>query len=657
LEYRREIDGLRAIAVLPVIFYHAGFEAFAGGFIGVDVFFVISGYLITTIILAEMNNGKFSLLTFYERRARRILPALFFVMLCCLPFAWLWLVPKDMEYFCQSLTAVSAFSSNILFWRKSGYFDTGAEFVPLLHTWSLAIEEQFYMLFPLFLMLLWKLRKRWILSSLVLIAIVSLAGAHYGSSRKAGATFFLLPTRGWELAIGAVIAFYFLYKKDQAELIRSHKIASEAFGLLGLSLICYSIFAFDKATPFPGFYALVPTIGTALIIIFSTAKTTVGRLLGTKLMVGIGLISYSTYLWHQPLFVFARHRSLTEPNVTLLLALSALSVVLAYFTWRYIESYFRNKKVVSRSQVFAFAVTGSSFFAFAGLAGYLSQGFENHFDKTFIRITTPAEGIITGCSAVQELSSGYTAIIGDKTKTPTIALLGDSHSTTITKALDEVLINKEKSLVVYAQSWGVPLLDVATNTPEKCRSNRVFMLNALNDVVNNSNIDTVIMVAEWANYTEGRRWGDTITSYYTDKYSKSNSIDENVKVFERGLKRTLELLANRGIKIIIVGSVPEYNLRVPEYLGKLYRFYNSTKIPREYLITYKDYEKRNANVFKAFGNANVYKLANYIDTFKLFCNGTFCEYMDNDNNVFYQDASHVSYSGSKVIVNEIVKVL
>ena len=160
MNYRREIDGLRALAVLPVILFHAGFETFSGGFVGVDVFFVISGYLITTIILAELEQGRFSIVNFYERRARRILPALFLVMLVCIPFAWIWLLPSDMKDFSQSLIAVAIFASNILFWRESGYFDTAAELKPLLHTWSLAVEEQYYVLFPLFLMLFWKLGKR-----------------------------------------------------------------------------------------------------------------------------------------------------------------------------------------------------------------------------------------------------------------------------------------------------------------------------------------------------------------------------------------------------------------------------------------------------------------------------------------------------------------
>lgn len=354
MKYRREIDGLRAIAVLPVIFFHAGFELFSGGFVGVDIFFVISGYLITTIILAEKEKDTFSLITFYERRARRILPALFFVMLCCFPFAWIWLPSQDLKEFSQSLIAVVCFVSNIFFWHASDYFATVSELKPLLHTWSLAVEEQYYIFFPLFLMLVWKLRKRWIFGSFAVIAFASLALAQWGAYHDPTATFFLLPTRAWELAIGALIAFYFLYKKQHIDWIVSNRFVNEALGLLGIILICYSIIVFDKLTPFPSIYALVPTIGTGLVIVFSTHRSMVGRILGTRVMVGIGLISYSAYLWHQPLFVFARHRSLAELGNTVLLALSLITILLAFLSWRYVEVPFRNKVAINRMKIFQF---------------------------------------------------------------------------------------------------------------------------------------------------------------------------------------------------------------------------------------------------------------------------------------------------------------
>lgn len=343
MKYRPEIDGLRTVAVIPVILFHAGFSTFSGGFVGVDVFFVISGYLITTIILSEMEQGTFSIANFYERRARRIVPALFLIMLISMLFAWFWLLPSDMKDFSQSLVAVSLFSSNILFWLETDYYAADSELTPLLHTWSLAIEEQYYLLFPLFLMLMWRFRKRWIFGSFLLIAGISLTTAQWGAQHKPTATFYLLPTRGWELAIGAGIAFCFLYRTEAMRRLLSHKLLDEILAAIGLLMIGYAIFAYDKNTPFPSSYALVPTIGAMLIIVFSSSRTMVGKLLSTKPMVAVGLISYSAYLWHQPMFAFIRYMSFPEPSVLIFLGLIIFTFLFSFLSWKFIEKPFRKK--------------------------------------------------------------------------------------------------------------------------------------------------------------------------------------------------------------------------------------------------------------------------------------------------------------------------
>jgi peptidoglycan/LPS O-acetylase OafA/YrhL len=208
MKYRKEIDGLRALALIPVILFHAGFSIFSGGFVGVDIFFVISGYLITMIIVDDMNKGSFSLLNFYKCRAARILPALFFMMICTLPFAWFWMLPTDLEFFSKSIVAAPLFTSNVLFWLTSGYFDESSELKPLLHTWSLAVEGQYYMFFPLFLMITWRLGKKWISSFLLLIVIVSVVFAQWSSTIHPSFAFYSLPTRGFEILVGAIISLY-----------------------------------------------------------------------------------------------------------------------------------------------------------------------------------------------------------------------------------------------------------------------------------------------------------------------------------------------------------------------------------------------------------------------------------------------------------------
>ncbi len=362
MKYRAEIDGLRAFAVLPVILFHAGFEWLSGGFIGVDIFFVISGYLITTIIITEMADGKFSLVNFYERRARRILPALFFVMAVCLPFAWFWLTPNDLKDFGQSLVAVSTFSSNILFWSESGYFDTVAELKPMLHTWSLAVEEQYYILFPIFIMLTWRMGIKWIIVFLTIFFLISLGVAQWGAYNSPSAAFYLLPTRGWELLIGVFLAFYLQYNKHP----KSTSL-NQVLSMLGFIMISYSVVAFDKSTPFPSLYTLIPTIGTGLLILSAVPNTLIYKLLITKPIVWIGLISYSAYLWHQPILAFARHRLVGETSEILLVMLCiASSLAMAWFSWAFIENPTRNKKKISRGTVFKGSFFGMIFFIMCG---------------------------------------------------------------------------------------------------------------------------------------------------------------------------------------------------------------------------------------------------------------------------------------------------
>lgn len=429
--YRREIDGLRALAVLPVILFHAGFDTFSGGFIGVDVFFVISGYLITSIILSEQEAGTFSLINFYERRARRILPALFLVMAVCIPFAWFWLLPSDMENFSQSLSAVSVFASNILFWRESGYFDTAAELKSLLHTWSLAVEEQYYVLFPLFLMFMWRFARRWTVATLAVIAMTSLAVAQWGAYNNPAAAFFLLPTRGWELAIGAFIAFYFSRHKS----IEVSDLTRQIGSLLGLMLILYAVFAYGKKTPFPSLYALAPTIGAALIILYATPNTFVGKALATKAFVGIGLISYSTYLWHYPLFAFARHRSVTEVSVTLYLLLSITALLLAYGTWRFIENLFRNRKIFTRRQIAVLAISFSCLFIAFGTVGHLTHGKYIGRDEA-VRLGLLEDRLRINRGLSDDCEGSFTLSHNCRTSdSPTFLVWGDSYAMHLAQGL------------------------------------------------------------------------------------------------------------------------------------------------------------------------------------------------------------------------------
>ncbi len=369
--YRKEIDGLRAIAVIPVILFHAELNVLKGGFLGVDIFFVISGYLITSIILKEKEAGTFSLLNFYGRRARRILPALFFVVLCCLPAAWFLMVPHELKDFSQSLISVATYTSNIFFFLESGYFEAAAETKPLLHTWSLAVEEQFYIVFPIIFLICWRFGKRSLLFIVsMLLGLMSLLFAQWASAHEPSANFYLAPMRAWELLSGSLCAVFLAGTKSAYYQKGNGLIAS-----IGVVMVCISIVIFDKTTPHPSFYTLIPVVGTVLIILFSRGDNFVNKILSTKLLVGVGLISYSAYLWHVPLLAFLRIYTLNNINLYQISFLVFLTFLLSFFSWKYIEAPFRNKDIVHGAYFYTGIIGLTVGLILIGYYGHITNGF------------------------------------------------------------------------------------------------------------------------------------------------------------------------------------------------------------------------------------------------------------------------------------------
>lgn len=371
MNYRREIDGLRALAVMPVILYHAGSSLFSGGFIGVDIFFVISGYLITGLMMQELDAGTFSLRRFYIRRARRILPALFTVSLVTIPLAYLWLLPVQHQEYSKSLLAVLLFASNILFWRETGYFSPEASEKPLLHTWSLGVEEQFYMVMPLLMLVLWRTMRHRINIALLIIAAISFAACELASRYAPAANFFLLPTRMWELALGGFAAW---------GLQRHEPHSSNGFSLFGLGLILLALTTYDDSMRLPSALTLVPVLGSLLVLRYGTQGTYTARLLGSRALVAVGLVSYSAYLWHHPLLAFARVAGISMQSAWILVTVLVLTFALAWLSWRYIEQPFRDTKntaYVKDRAACRFAAFAALFITVIGLYGYASHGREN----------------------------------------------------------------------------------------------------------------------------------------------------------------------------------------------------------------------------------------------------------------------------------------
>lgn len=368
--HRKEIDGLRAVAVVPVVLFHAGLPSFSGGFVGVDVFFVISGFLITTIILEDLSEKRFSLLEFYERRARRILPALIVVVSASLPIAWFVMLPDPLENFGQSVVATMLSLNNVLLTLTSGYWELASEFKPLLHTWSLGVEEQFYLLFPIIMLAAYPKLQAKTVVVVWMIAIASFAAAVILTPDFPRGSFFLLHTRAWELGLGALAAFW----------IRSRPLpASDALGALGLLLIGFSVFTFDQETIHPSFSTLIPTLGTVLILLFAKDGNRTSKVLSFSPFVTIGLISYSLYLWHYALLAFGRIISFEEPSIAFVISLITAAILLSFLTWKFVEQPFRDRERVTRSQLVIFCTITIVGLSLAGFALHYGKGFPGRF--------------------------------------------------------------------------------------------------------------------------------------------------------------------------------------------------------------------------------------------------------------------------------------
>jgi peptidoglycan/LPS O-acetylase OafA/YrhL len=498
MNYRREIDGIRALAVIPVILFHAGFSWFSGGYVGVDVFFVISGYLITGIVTSDIARGTFSIANFYERRIRRILPALFLVVVVCAPVAFWVLLPADLKEFGQSLIAVATFSSNVFFWSQSGYFHGAAELKPLLHTWSLSVEEQFYVVFPPLLLLMWRWGRKWVVTVLLAIAMTSLLLAEWGALNKPIATFFLLPTRAWELLLGSLAAFYIANEsRQQLTLTQNNILAS-----IGFIAVAYAVFGFDAKTTFPGLHALVPTLGTALMIISARPETWVGKFLCQPAMVSVGLISYSAYLWHQPLFSFARHLGLTDSATLTLGALAVLSLVLGYLSWRYVETPFRRNRVISRNRIFLFAGCGSLAILLTGLSGHMLNGFIDRLnpeDRYLASISSGEQGVYVRT----RFDALHHASFSEQDKGIKLMVIGDSYAKDLVNAIYEGPLANQMQVSTHQISAGCGNLfltrsieaHVTNSYPVLCRQDGWYNSSTVRELIRQS--DQVWVASAW----------------------------------------------------------------------------------------------------------------------------------------------------------------
>ena len=588
MNYRRDIDGLRAIAILPVIFFHAGFNNFDYGYLGVDIFFVISGFLITSFIVNDLKLEKFKVLNFFDRRARRILPGLVFIMIASIPPALVYMQPDDLENFGQSLFATSLFSNNILLYLTSGYWDIASEFKPLLHTWSLSVEEQYYVVFPFLMILIWKLKSFWLMFLLFLfLSITSFFYYYFGSfgneSIESRASFLLLFGRAWQILLGAIGALISLEVITKIDTVK--KFYKEFICLLGISLILLSMFHSLIFELNQIYLPVLASIGTLLLLVFSNQNLIATALLRSKLFVWIGLISYSLYLWHQPIFAFARIRSFDEPSFVSMILLILFLIPLATLSFK-LERFFKNPKNVNNRIFYSSLIVSLIIICSAGLTFHFSNGFYKNYN---------------------ELTAPY--LVEDKFYD------NDGYIVDAFKFQDLEFSGNKKNLIIYGDSFARDFINMG-------RSNDYF-----------KNYEFTIRPYNCfnkQNYTDEEKFnlikeGDLIIISYRILPSEAS---------KRCLKNKISYLEKNKIDFLVIGTKDfGYNINRP-LKDKIYDFKGK---PSEEILEFNDFLKNNVPNEK------------FIDLLNLISTEDGVPLFTEDNKLMSIDRAHLTYFGAKEV--------
>lgn len=605
LKYRADIDGLRAVAVVAVILDHLAVPGFSGGFVGVDVFFAISGYLIASIILRDLEDRHFSIARFYERRIRRILPALFAVMAVTTPIAFWLLLPGELRAFSQSLAGTALFSSNFIFWHQAGYFAAQSSTKPLLHTWSLGIEEQFYILFPILLILLVRTGRKsaaWILAGL---AALSYAACIWETFRSSETAFFFPQYRAWELLAGSTLA------------LAGHKpmpiwLSNAACGI-GLALIVVAVAAFTPATHFPGPYAIVPVLG-ALLVIQSGDRSDwlAGPALRASPVTFLGRISYSLYLWHWPLIAFSSYYLLHPPTAAQAVIILCLSLVLATLSWRWIEQPVR-QSAWPRLGIFAVAIAGTAIFASVGAVGHLKAGFPGRFpafDKKSYYNKLYLEGPCQVAAFSDWDEAACTFPSHPPANMPRVLVWGDSFASQYVEGLRQLKTQIPFATIQGTKAGCAPLLEGgAARNPGCAAFNQARLDRTITE-----RPDAVIVAGDWRQTTDPAH-------------------------VESGLRTTLMRLKQAGIPTLVIGDAPIYYSDVPQIERMLRRRGDQSQ-------WYVPWSSLWADPFiRVLAKENG---AHFFSPREYFCAGVKCRFTDGE--LFSLDEAHLSAHGSVMVV-------
>ncbi len=636
LKYRADIDGLRSIAVMLVLIFHFKLIEFGkAGFLGVDVFFVISGYLITNILFAQLDRdaGKLDFADFYLKRIRRLAPVFFIVLVAVLAIGYFTLLPQSFAGLAKQVIFSQLYVSNVYFWQSINYFGLHADSVPLLHTWSLAVEEQFYLLFPLLIFLLFKLSRRWFWHSFILCAVISFGINILFYESKPEATFYLMPTRAWELMLGGLLVPLLQMRKEPSRVVK------EICGVLGLALIVLAVAFYTEEIGFPGYFALLPTLGAAAIIYAGgTPGSTINNILSSVVPVYIGRLSYSLYLIHWPVHIFASNYFGQDYTLKWRLLFFLLTFVFSALMLALIEDPVR--KISTRAQVktIVFGYFGGLVLSVVLCSSILlTHGLPSRFSESaqlmasYIDDRPPEMPECEAKSAEQYQSSDFCAI-GTENVLPTWVVIGDSHAWALKNAFSIWLRERGEAGLFMFRHACPPLKDVDLF---KSKGECMHFNNAAYDFVGKTEaIQNVVLVSTWAQARE---------SVLTANWRKQPTETESLDIFSSGFANSVQYLYEKGKNVYVWGPVPGARSSVPESLAVAT---NIATRERELSIPLVDYRREFSFFFDALDRSGK-KVAKFISPAKALCETTnICKVMINDRPVYFDNA-HPAYSLSQ----------
>ncbi len=633
INYLPHIDGLRSIAVLSVVFHHLSPEIIPGGYIGVDIFFVISGYLIAGIIKREIEENNFTFIGFYERRVRRIFPALFGVLFFSTVLGFFYLLPSDFIVTLRGLIGTLFFVSNLVFWRdfKDGYFGATEDgLIPLVHTWSLSVEEQFYVFFPLFLFLLYKFKfgKLFVVSTLIIGFFISLFLSTYFIIDKPVAVFFLTPFRIWELLAGVLLVFNIFPEIK-------NRFLNETLSFFAFIALIYPCFFYSNLTIFPGYSALLPVIGSAMLIhLGKSNETIIKSFLKFKVLVYVGLISYSLYLWHWPILVFSKYASQSFSLLENTFVLFMISIIVSSISYFYIEQPFRGKKgseFISRSKVFSYSFLLVLFLTIFGFYGTSNKGLEDRFSKEVVNFDKARipDTVFLKCDGITNPEDW--CIVGNKNKKPETFFFGDSHLLSWAHAVESIYDKKNESAIIGVLSACPPFFNLVYSGSEFRKNDSCIEKNKKVEefLSKNNKIKNVVLIGVWPSYFRG--WHTLVIDI------EGKGKFKNEKGARQGLEYTIKKLNELGKNVILVGPVPVYDENVPlSHANALIQNKQFKSTNYENVIDYNsvffDYIKKNEDNFY------------FIDPLKWICKPNCTTLVDGKST--YWDTNHLNEFGS-----------